>query len=74
MAFEELLNPIEHIWDEIDRRVRQRPNKPVTLPQLRQALQEEWNDLPQAVIGRVITSMRRRCQAVVDSNGGHTRY
>jgi hypothetical protein len=27
------LNPIEHIWDELDRRVRQRPHKPITLPE-----------------------------------------
>ena len=44
------LNPIEHIWDELERRVRQRPHKPITLPELRQALQEEWDNLPQAVI------------------------
>lgn len=68
------LNPIEHIWDELDRRVRQRPHKPITLPELRQALQEEWDNLPQAVISTVIASMRRCCQAVVDADGGHTRY
>lgn len=33
------LNPIEHIWDELDRRVRQRLQKPITLPELHQALQ-----------------------------------
>jgi len=68
------LNPIEHIWDELERRVRQRPHKPITLPELRQALQAEWDNLPQAVISTVIASMRRRCQAVVDADGGHTRY
>ena len=62
------LNPIEHIWDELDRRVRQRPHKPITLPELRQALQDEWNNLPQAVISTVIAAMRRRCHDVVDAD------
>ena len=28
------LSPIEHIWDELDRRVRVPPNQPTNLPQL----------------------------------------
>ena len=33
------LNPIEHLWDELERRVRDRPHQPTSLQQLRQALQ-----------------------------------
>ena len=32
------LAPIEHVWDELGRRVKNRALRPVTLPQLRQAL------------------------------------
>ena len=35
------LSPIEHLWDELDRRVRRRRNTPITLGQLRTALPEE---------------------------------
>jgi len=35
------LNPIEHIWDQLDKRVRQRQAPPQTLYQLRQMLQQE---------------------------------
>ena len=35
------LNPIEHIWDQLDKRVRQRQPPPQTLYQLRQMLQQE---------------------------------
>jgi hypothetical protein len=35
------LSPIEHLWDEMDRRVRGRRNAPATLDQLRAALLEE---------------------------------
>lgn len=68
------LNPIEHLWDELDRRVRQRHPQPQTLPDLFLALREEYQNIPRPVIRNLILSMGRRCQAVIDSNGGHTRY
>jgi transposase len=39
------LFPIEHLWDEMDRRVRGRRNAPATLDQLRAALLEEWDNI-----------------------------
>ena len=68
------LAPIEHVWEELDRRLRRRPNQPRTLANMAACLQEEWNNMPQRVIQRIIGSMRSRCQAVISSNGGHTRY
>ena len=68
------LNPIEHLWDNLDRRVRRRPNPPNSVNDLRAALLEEWNNIPQADINRLVLSMRRRCQAVSIARGGQTRY
>lgn len=68
------LSPIEHIWDELDRRVRNRPNPLHTLVQLEQAVIQEWNNLPLRLIRRYIRSMQGRCNAVIQSRGGHTRY
>lgn len=68
------LNPIEHLWDNLDRRVRRRQQQPQTLQQLRDALQEEWRRIPQREIRRLIHSMPSRCQAVIDVHGGNTRY
>ena len=68
------LSPIEHIWDELDRRVRARPNQPTNLPQLQATLLQEWNNLPNNIVRRYIRSTRNRCGAVINSNGGHTRY
>ena len=68
------LNPIEHIWDVLDRRVRRRPNPPSNLQELAQAFDEEWNAIPARTIRRITGSMRRRCNAVVLAGGGHTRY
>ena len=68
------LNPIEHLWDNLDTRVRQRQNPPGNVNELRDALLEEWNNIPQAQINNLIHSMRHRCQAVSNARGGHTRY
>nr|KAG5707095.1 hypothetical protein BaRGS_011806 [Batillaria attramentaria] len=68
------LNPIEHVWDMIGRAVRARVNPLRTLAQLGQALQQEWDQIPQQTIRSLICSMRRRCQAVISARGGHRRY
>jgi hypothetical protein len=47
--------PIEHLWDELGRRVRHRQND---------ALLHEWKNITQT-IQRLIGSMRRRSDAVV---------
>ena len=65
------LSPIEHIWDELDRRVRARPNQPTNLPQLQATLLQEWKNLPN-IVRRYIRSMRNRRRAVINSKGGHT--
>ena len=56
------LNPIEHLWDELDRCVRQRQPQPQTLQALQQALH------------RLMESMSRRVRTVLQVNGGHNRY
>ena len=63
------LNIIESIWDELNRRVRRTEAIPTTLNQLRAKVLYEWNNLPQNYVQRYVTSMRRRCLAVVNSAG-----
>ncbi|XP_062586816.1 scavenger receptor class F member 2-like [Saccostrea cucullata] len=36
-----VLNPIEHVWDELGRRLKRRQRQPASVPDLAQALQEE---------------------------------
>ena len=69
------LSPIEHLWDELDRRrIRRRRNTPNTLGQLRTALLEEWENIPMRKINALVNSMQRRIRAVINARGGHTRY
>ena len=69
-----LTSPIEHVWDILGQRVRQRVPRPRTLQALGAALQEEWRRIPQLQTARLIRSMSRRCVARIDATGGHTRY
>ena len=68
------MSPIEHIWDALDRRVRQRVPGPTNIQQLRTAIEEEWDNIPQATNNSLINSMRSICVTLHEANGGHTRY
>ncbi len=68
------LNPIEHMWDNLDRRIRKRQNPPSNHQQLRQALLEEWENVTIPQVNRLITSMTKRVRSALAADGGHTRY
>ena len=68
------LNPIEHLWDQLDKRVRQRQPPHQILYKLRQMLQQEWRTIPRKNVRNLIEYMPRRCRAVLAARGGHTRY
>jgi hypothetical protein len=67
------LNPIEHVWDLLDREVRARAIPPRNVQELAGALVEEWGNILQQELANVVQSMRRRCSAVLNAAGGHTR-
>lgn len=68
------LNVIEHMWDELGRRIQKRDPPPNTLQQLRGALKEEWDAIPQAYVRKLVRSMPDRVKAVLKSKGSHTRF
>jgi len=68
------LNPIEHVWAELGRRIRDNHPPAANRQQLLDWLQQEWNAIPQAFLARLVNSMRQRCIDCVAANGGHTRY
>ena len=67
------MNPIEHIWDYVGRKVRARGNVH-NLRHLENALIQEWNNIPNIVIRRYVRSMQGCLAACINSRGGHTRY
>lgn len=68
------LNIIEHAWDIIGRALNNRQPAIQNIPELRQPIIDEWNLIPMEDLQHLVESCRRRCQAIVQNRGGHTRY
>lgn len=67
------LSPIEHLWDELGRRVNRRRGIR-TVRELEDALKEEYAAIPQYLIAKLTRSMRGRVLECIAALGGHTRY
>ena len=68
------MNPIEHVWDMLERRVKTRFPLPETLQELSLALLEEWEHIPQEAIANLIQGMPRRMNSLIQARGGNTCY
>ncbi|GFX55537.1 transposable element Tcb2 transposase [Trichonephila clavipes] len=66
------LNPIDHVWDFLGKRLAARTLPPVTIRELRLALQDEWAAMPQQLIDTLILSMGRRCETCLAVRGDYT--
>ena len=66
--------PVEHVWDNLVRRVAGRQSPPQTLQVLERALPEEWDRKPQPLINSLIDSTPQRCSVLVVVRGNHTPY
>ena len=73
-AYSSDLSPIEHLWDELDRRVRRRQNTPTTLQPTEKCLVGRVEHIPMRKINTLMNSMHRRIRAATAAGGGHTRY
>ncbi|GFX92182.1 transposable element Tcb2 transposase [Trichonephila clavipes] len=68
------INPIEHRWDFQGRHLAARTLPPVTIRELRLALQDEWAEMPQQLIDTLILRMGRRCETCLAVRGDHIPY
>jgi hypothetical protein len=65
------MSPIEHVWDALYQHVRLSVPVAANIHQLRTAIEEEWDNIPQTTINSLINSMRRSCVALHEENGGY---
>jgi len=68
------LNLIEGVWRLIKSRIHSRTPRPQTNDLMRQAIQEEWDNISIQDLELLLHSMPERVQAVLAANGGHTRF
>jgi len=48
--------------------------KPKTIPELKSALQQIWDDLPQTTINKAVNDFRKRLNKCVSAGGGHFEH
>ncbi len=64
-------NPIEHLWDILKWKVEE--HKISNIHQLSDVVME-WKRSPVATCEVLVNSMPKRVKAVLENNGGHTKY
>jgi hypothetical protein len=68
------LNPIEHLWETLKRRLSNYEVEPAGIHELWDRVQTEWEKIPVQVCIDLIESMPRRVAAVLKAKGGYTKY
>ncbi|GFX92295.1 transposable element Tc1 transposase [Trichonephila clavipes] len=68
------LNPIEHISDELERRLCSEPNRPSSLQALTSPVMDAWNAVPMVTYEKFVESLPKRVQAAINAKGGPTSY
>ncbi|KAG2189513.1 hypothetical protein INT46_002882, partial [Mucor plumbeus] len=68
------LNPIEHVWYQLKRRLNTYTTRPTTKEELEARITNEWYKFTKNDCLKYIDSMPARIKAVIRSGGGHTRF
>ena len=68
------MNPIENLWAQMETSLQNRQHKPRNRDELWRAVQDIWININLFDIRRLVLSMRRRCNALSQAAGHHTRY
>ena len=68
------INPIEHMWFHLKRRLAEYPEPPKGILELWERIEKVWDEIRPVVCQDLITSLPRRIQAVAKANGGYTKY
>lgn len=68
------LNPIEHLWDVVERDIHIMDVQPTTLQQLCDAIMSIWTKISEECFQRLVESRLQRIKAVLKAKGSPTRY
>ncbi len=66
------LDPIKHLWGILKWMVEE--HKVSNIQQLCDIVMEEWKRTPVVTCESLVNSMPKRVKAVLENNGGHTKY
>lgn len=66
------LNPIEHIWSNIDRKLTK--HTITTLAELEKLIKKYWDEIRKETCVNLVESMPRRIKACIKARGGYFKY
>jgi len=66
------LNPIEHLWDVVERELCALNVHPINLHQLQDAFLSIWANISKECFKHLVESMSHRIKAVLKAKGGQT--
>ena len=72
LSFSSDLNPIEHLWDRIERRMKKEP--PKNEKELKESLTRVRKGVEKEVLKKLVDSVPNRLNEVIRMKGGPTRY
>ena len=68
------LNPIENIWNEIDKKVYKLRKQPKNFQDLKQKVKTTWHSISLDYIHKLIESMPHQIQTCIETQDGMTKY
>ncbi len=68
------LNPVEHLWDVVEREIRFMDMQPTNLQQLRDTSMSIWTKISEECFQHLVESMSRIIKAVLKAKWDPTRY
>lgn len=68
------LNPIEHLWSILKRKILAKKDPAKTINELWERSIEVWVNINPQVLINLVNSMPKRIKAVKTARGGHTKY
>jgi hypothetical protein len=68
------LNPTQHLWDTMEKRLRAMEGHPNRFSQLTRALLDIWENISQNHYRNLILNMPECYRAVIDARGDNTRF
>ena len=68
------LNPIEQLWQQLKTKIGSSPVPARGVHELWERVEKEWEKIPVETCQRLIESMPRRIEAVIETKGGHIKY
>ena len=68
------INPIENLWDILERRVRKHKPLPTNKNDFFTLLKEEWDSIDESQLVRLVKSMPNRIKTVIKSKGNPTKF